>query len=323
MLPFWVVALGLATTVAALLHGRLMQANALASKAAQIEGEVSALADYRQRLSSIIDNAPALIGYIDAEQRFKFHNLTFEHWLEMGKADITGHTMREVYGEAEYEKLKPHLERALRGGRITFHHEHRLHGEVRHAATSYVPDFDPGGRVRGCFVVAKDIGAIIGEQRDTPDGVASRGQLVERLRRALARNVRSGAQLALLHLGIERWLTIANSLGTPAAEALLGELAERLRACVRATDTVARVGPEQFVVMLEGLKERSDAHRIAEKILQTLRAPIPAGGGEVCVTASIGVAFPPGAEVSPEELIQRAASAPAYNQPPSSFEPMD
>jgi PAS domain S-box-containing protein len=116
-------------------------------------------------MSSIVDNAPALIGYIDAEQRFRFHNATYEHWLEKPKAQITGRTVREVFGEAEYQKIRPQLERALRGGRVTFHHEHALHGEIRHAQTSFVPDYDPQGKVRGCFVAAKDVGSIIQEQR--------------------------------------------------------------------------------------------------------------------------------------------------------------
>jgi len=62
-------------------------------------------------------------------------------------------------------------------------------------------------------------------------------------------------------------------------------------------------------VMLEGLKERSDAFRVAEKMLQGLQAPLAAGGGEVRVTASIGVAFPDGADAAPEELVKRAGVA--------------
>lgn len=165
MLSFWFIALGLATTVAAVMRGRLIRAHALALKAVQSESEMSALMDDRQWMSSIVDNAPALIGYVDTEQRFRFNNATYEHWLEKPKAQITGRTLREVFGEAEYQKIRPHLERALRGGRVTFHHEHSLHGETRHAQTSFVPDYDPHGKVRGCFVAAQDIGSIVEEMR--------------------------------------------------------------------------------------------------------------------------------------------------------------
>jgi PAS domain S-box-containing protein len=167
MLAFWVVGFGLVAGAAAWLRSRQLRLHAQALSGAHDQTEVNALIEYRRWLSSIIDNAPALIGYIDAEQRFQFNNLTYEHWLNRPKAEITGRTMREVFGESEYQKLKPHLERALRGTSVTFHHEHMLGGEVRHAQTSYVPDFDRQGRVRGCFVVAKDIGSIIDELRAT------------------------------------------------------------------------------------------------------------------------------------------------------------
>ena len=437
MLSFWVVGFGVVTSVAVLLRSRLQRAHAAALVAAQNQTEMAALMTYRQWLNSLIDNAPALIGYLDPGQRFTFNNRTYEHWLDKPKAEITGRTLREVFGEAEYQKMRPHLERALRGGIASFHHEHWLHGEVRHAQTTFAPDFDRGGAVRGCFVVAKDIGATIAElresrqrtelaldgsnvelwdadlqsgkvaladkqltlqalaalvhaddlpavraslrsavkgtapayvaehrvrtaggewrwilsrgrvtQRDPASGralrmiganvdiherklaelalerrgdggpditgsgsVASQSLLVERLRRALGRSQRNGAPLALLHLDIDRFRPLAEALGPQGAEVVLTEIAARLRACVRVTDSVVRVGPDQFVVLLEGLKERSDAFRVAEKMLQGLRAPLVAGGGERRVTASIGVAFPEGADGAPEELVKRAGAA--------------
>jgi PAS domain S-box-containing protein len=417
MLAFWMMGFGIVAFIAVQLRARLLRAQAAALEAARNQQELAALTDYRQWLNSILDNAPALIGYVDAEQRFQFNNLTYEHWLSKPKAEITGRTMREVLGEAEYQKVRPHLERALRGVRATFHHEHWLHGAVRHAQTSYVPDFDRQGRVRGCFVVAKDIGSVIEEQQElraaqqryelalggsavalwdadlqtgkvrlgdgfttvealaslvhpedreavrralrdalkgtaaayvsehrmrAPDGewkwVLSRGRVTqrdpasgravrmigtnidiherklaeqaverrpdgdghggvatqslffERLRRALARSQRSGAPLALMHLDLEQ-----------RDEAMLNDVGARLRACVRLTDTVARLGAGQFVVLLDVLKERGDAFRVAEKMLQALR--------ELDVTASVGVAFPDSAATTAEELVRRAGSA--------------
>jgi PAS domain S-box-containing protein len=304
-LSFWFVGVGSLTALAALLRHRLMQAHAQALSAAREARELQALTEYRQWMSEILDNAPALIGYIDAAQKFVFNNRTYEHWLEKPKAEITGRTVREVLGEAEYAKVKPQLERALRGGRVTFHHEHWLRGALRHAQTTFVPDFDRQGEVRGCFVVAQDIGAVIEAQRerenrlaeqaierpaenDGADGIATQPLLVERLRRALARSQRSGAPLAVMHFGVEA-----------REEGRLGEIGARLRSCVRVTDSVARLAPGQFAVLLEGLKERSDAFRVAEKMVQALR--------QLEVAPSVRVEFPDNG-ATPETMIQRAGS---------------
>jgi GGDEF domain-containing protein len=207
--------------------------------------------------------------------------------------------------------VKPQLERALRGGRVTFHHEHWLRGALRHAQTTFVPDFDRQGRVRGCFVVAKDIGDVIDAQRererrlaeqaierpaenDAADGIATQPLLVERLRRALARSQRSGAPLGVMYFSVEA-----------REDGRLAEIGARLRGCVRLTDTVARLSAGQFVVLLEGLKERSDAFRVAEKMVQALR--------QLEVVASVGVAFPDNG-TTPEALIQRAGAARAAAQ---------
>jgi diguanylate cyclase (GGDEF)-like protein len=304
-----------------------------------------------------------------------------------------------------------------------------MHGGVRYAQTSYVPDFESRGRVQGCFVLAKDVGSVIEAQQrfelalsgssvvlwdvdlqsgkirlgegfttmqalpslihpddrdavrrslravlkgassvyvvehrmrtpagewkwilsrgrvtqrdpasgralrmfgtnvdiherklaeqtnerrlraDAQSGVVNHGVLVERLQRALARAQRTAAPLALMHLAVDRFKPLAAELGARGAEALLAEVAARLRGCVRVSDTVARVGEDQLVVLLEVLKEPNDAFRVAEKTLDALRAPIPAGGREIRLTASIGVAFPDGADVAAEELVRRAGSA--------------
>jgi PAS domain S-box-containing protein len=310
-LTFWFFGVGALTAVAAALRERLMQAHALAVRAAQETRELQALTEYRQWMNEILDNAPALIGYIDAGEKFVFNNRTYEHWLERPKAEITGRTLREVFGEQEYAKLKSHLQRALGGGHVTFHHELLLRGVLRHAQTSFVPDFDRQGRVRGLFVVAKDIGSVIEAQQererklaeqaierpaenDGAGGIASQPLLLERLRRALARSQRSGAPLAVMNLSVDA-----------RAQGELAEIGARLRGCVRLTDTVGRLGPGQFVVVLEGLKERSDAFRVAEKMVRALRA--------LEVVANVGVAFPDNG-VTPEALIQRAAASRAAAQ---------
>jgi PAS domain S-box-containing protein len=427
---FWAVGLAILTGLAAWFRQRLVEAEATEVEAARTQAELEALKGYEERLRTITDNVPVLIGYIDAEQRFRFNNLAYETWYARPRSEITGRAVREVLGEAAYQKVRPHLERALAGGRVSFQVEYRINGEPRHAQTTYLPDFDRGGRVRGVFVAAKDIGpqvaaqqaleaanrraeqamqgssvalwdadlrtgkvylseqwaallghppaastagreelralvhpddaalvrrilvaAVKGErpgyavehrvraadgswkwilsrgrvtERDpltrralrmigtnidvtdrkrleeplppgAPDGayagVVDRGLLYDRVRHGLARARRSGGALALLSINVE-----------PAPDpARLAEAAQRLRACLRTTDTLARLGGDAFMALLEGLKDRGDAFQVAEKMLRVIR--------EAGLAASIGIAFPGADEAHPEALAQRADAA--------------
>lgn len=143
---------------------------------------------------------------------------------------------------------------------------------------------------------------------DALTGLANRRGLGDRLRLALARNRRSGLESALLFLDIDRFKAVNDTFGHGAGDALLVEFAGRLRASVRASDTVARFGGDEFVVLLEDVRDRHNAVRIAEKILEEARRPARLQGRELAVTASIGVAYTD-ATSGEEELLKRADGA--------------
>lgn len=87
------------------------------------------------------------------------------------------------------------------------------------------------------------------------------------------------------------------------------DLAGRIRAAVRAEDTVARVGGDEFVVLLAQVSGAGDAGRVAAKVLDALRVPFRVDGHEVSVAASVGVSVYPGDGSSPEELVRSADGA--------------
>ncbi len=147
-------------------------------------------------------------------------------------------------------------------------------------------------------------------QTDPLTGLANRMLLGDRLRLALARSRRSGAHLAVLYLDIDRFKEANDRCGHSVGDALLREFAARLRACLRATDTVARVGGDEFVVLLEGLAEPAFAELVAAKILDAMRSPMRLEGREIAVTTSIGVACGNGA--SDAEALLRLADGALY-----------
>jgi diguanylate cyclase (GGDEF)-like protein len=134
--------------------------------------------------------------------------------------------------------------------------------------------------------------------------------LTDRLRLALARSRRSGAQLAVLYLDIDRFKEVNDRLGHAAGDELLKEFGARLRDCLRATDTVARLGGDEFVVLLEDLQDAQSAKLVAEKILHAMRAPMNVDGRAVAVTTSIGLACGDGQANG--DMLMRAADAALY-----------
>ena len=128
-------------------------------------------------------------------------------------------------------------------------------------------------------------------------------RLEQSLRRARRRGPHSGA--AVLFLDLDRFKVVNDSLGHHAGDELLQQVALRLDAALRPGDTVARMGGDEFTVLLEDVTDPREATVVAERVLATLAAPFPIAGRELHVSGSIGIALA-GPEVDPEELIRDA-----------------
>jgi two-component system sensor kinase FixL len=111
-----------------------------------------------QVMTRVVDNVPDLISYIDASQHYRFTNRAYHRLFGLSPEAIYGRTVRDLLGDAAYAAIRPHLERALRGERVSF--ETRVHYSgpgLREVSVTYVPDLGAGGEVRGLFVVVNDI----------------------------------------------------------------------------------------------------------------------------------------------------------------------
>jgi diguanylate cyclase (GGDEF)-like protein/PAS domain S-box-containing protein len=164
-----------------------------------------------ERLRTIMDSLPALIGYIDADERYRFNNRAYEQWLGRPLGEITGKTVREVMGEAQYAKVQPRIERALRGAQVIFQMDFRIGQQLMHVQTTYLPDFDSRGAVRGFYVLSEDVGSLVQAHKELHDAQ-------ERLHFAL-----KGSHTALWDTDLRTRAVVlspawAEMLGAPSAE---------------------------------------------------------------------------------------------------------
>lgn len=127
-------------------------------------------------------------------------------------------------------------------------------------------------------------------QFDALTGLPNRYLLHDRMVGALARAERAGGHLSVLFLDLDHFKQVNDTLGHKAGDRLLQEVARRLRDCVRETDTVARIGGDEFVVLLESIHERAHAVQVADKIRAALQQPITIGQHTLQITPSIGAA---------------------------------
>ncbi|HTD76262.1 MAG TPA: diguanylate cyclase, partial [Chloroflexota bacterium] len=124
---------------------------------------------------------------------------------------------------------------------------------------------------------------------DSLTGLPNRALFLDRIDHALARSDRLGHELAVLFIDLDRFKVVNDSLGHSAGDGLLIQVANRLRGCLRGSDTIARLGGDEFTVLLEGESALTDATRAADRILAALKAPFTLDGQEAYAWASIGI----------------------------------
>jgi diguanylate cyclase (GGDEF)-like protein/PAS domain S-box-containing protein len=193
----------------------------------------------------------------------------------------------------------------------------RKNGALYHEEMTVAPVKDANGDILRFVAVKRDVTARKHlEQRlqrmahyDDLTGLPNRTLFFDRLDYTLAQAKRNGNLFALLFIDLDGFKRVNDTLGHEAGDNLLQEVAKRLTQCVRESDTVARVGGDEFAIILSGIVQATDAGQIAEKIIEALGIPIFPGTLRCKVGASIGISLFPTDGVDRETLLNRADAA--------------
>jgi diguanylate cyclase (GGDEF)-like protein/PAS domain S-box-containing protein len=144
---------------------------------------------------------------------------------------------------------------------------------------------------------------------DALTGLPNRMLMSDHLTLALSQAHREGRRLAVLFLDLDHFKIVNDSLGHAVGDELLRAVAARLKDCVRGDDTVARVGGDEFVLLLHNVSQAEDAAKVAEKILDSLKDPFLVGEHRIYTTTSIGISLYPNDGDDSVALLKNADSA--------------
>jgi diguanylate cyclase (GGDEF)-like protein/PAS domain S-box-containing protein len=250
----------------------------------------------------------------DAEQRVTWINSAAERLLGWRRSEATGLPFarlvprEEISEDRRIEALgsqDSRLKVRLRNGA-------RLDVDVTYGAIR-----DLAGRQRGGVWVMRDVSQRVALERELRElafrdrltGLPNRALLVERLDLELAHARRDGTQLAVLFIDLDRFKEINDSLGHQAGDDLLRGVGDRLAACLRKADTVARLAGDEFVILLPRVRDRHDAEVVAVKVREALAEPFVLAGARRPVTCSIGIALYPEHAGDQLTLLERADAA--------------
>lgn len=144
---------------------------------------------------------------------------------------------------------------------------------------------------------------------DSVTGLPNRHLLRERLDRAIKHEARSHRHLAIMFLDLDNFKSINDTLGHDVGDRVLQVVANRLLACLRESDTVARIGGDEFTVLVEDMTTMESIAALAQQIIDSLSLPFPLDGREMFCTVSVGIAIYPDDSESLDGLMKSADSA--------------
>jgi diguanylate cyclase (GGDEF)-like protein/PAS domain S-box-containing protein len=289
-------------------------------RADEVGQMVRAIAAYRDnlqvqnlRFDAALNNMPHGLAMFDAEQRLVVANKRYAAMYGLGAADVRPGTPLQrildvrvkngVYARMTEndvrDRLSPTTTPWTRVEELSDGRSIVVSGQPMPSGGSVTTHEDITERRRAEAQVAHMA------THDALTDLPNRMMLRDTLEQAISR-VRRGELVALHYIDLDHFKAVNDTLGHQVGDDLLKQVADRLRACVRETDTVARLGGDEFAVIQTALAEANDAALLAQRLRDSVGAPYSVDGHHVVVDISVGIAMSPDDGVTVEELLKSA-----------------
>jgi diguanylate cyclase (GGDEF)-like protein/PAS domain S-box-containing protein len=295
---------------------------AFAEEKARLTAEIQRRSS-EERFASLVQHSSDLITVVGPDATITYQSPSSEHVLGYPPHELLGTRFDQIVAKEDAGRLLRLLADGAAYARrdaevIECTLRHRDGGlrqfEILH--TNLLDD----EHVRGIVLNARDISERkafedqLAHQafHDPVTNLPNRALFVERVRHAIGRTRREQGELGVIFLDIDDFKTINDSLGHGAGDTALIDIAKRLSTSIRSSDTAARFGGDEFVVLLEDLESTQMAVEVAERILEDLRRPLMVAGKELVVRGSIGISILQGSSPAGADELIRDADAAMY-----------
>jgi len=277
----------------------------------------------------IVNKSPDIVYMLDREGHFTFVNERMEKTLGYSKDDVLGKHYSSIVHEDDLALAEYTFNERRTGKRASVNVELRLKCKnknvtVKSFDTRLLPitinsfgvykSTEDDEKFVGTYGIARDLSEkkesekIIHFQayHDTLTRLPNRTLLNDRLVLAISHAKRNNENLSVMFLDLDRFKNINDTLGHMMGDKLLQSVADRLKKCLRECDTLARIGGDEFTILLPEIHSKKDSEVIAQKIIDTLKHPFTLDNQQIYISTSIGIAHYPNDGETKESLLKHA-----------------
>ena len=291
----------------------------LATSFWQMTRELQHITVSRDYVDNIINNMSDSLIILNPDLTIKTANHATLALLHVAKEELECRPFRTVFSHSKENISDSFLKGLLEGKAVANLESFYICSREQEIPVLFSASglYFPDGTLQGISCLARDMSELK-EQRDQLEflsnfdnltGLPNRNLFFDRLTSAMNEGRRYGHLFALFYLDIDLFKSINDKYGHEAGDIALQEVAKRLQKIVRDSDTVSRVGGDEFTVLLTRVRDANDATRVATKILETIGEPFQINGNQCTLGVSIGICLSTPELISADKLMKNADTA--------------